>query len=164
MRIAKAIRYASCRATEETMKEQTMSVPQEGGAQVASVDVVVVGAGFAGLSAADRLSSQGASVLVIEGRDRVGGRSFTGEVAGVKVDLGATWVAQRHTAIRDLMERLGCSLTPQFDEGVNLLWMAGQRRPWTGTLPMVDPVDLEDLGRIQGEMTNLLETIDVDAA
>lgn len=146
------------------MKEQTLSKSHEGDAEVASVDVVVVGAGFAGLSAADRLSSQGVSVLVIEGRDRVGGRSYSGEVAGVKVDLGATWVAERHTAIRDLMERLGCSLTPQFDEGVNLLWMAGQRRPWTGTLPMVDPVDLEDLGRIQGEMTNLLETIDVNAA
>lgn len=146
------------------MKEQTLSKSHEGGAEVASVDVVIVGAGFAGLSTADRLTSKGVSVLVVEGRDRVGGRSYTGEVAGVKVDLGATWVAKRHTAVRDLMERLGCSLTPQHDEGVNLLWMAGQRRPWTGTLPTVDPVDLEDLVRVQTEMVKLLETIDVDAA
>ena len=144
------------------MKEQTMAKSHEG--EVASVDVVIVGAGFAGLSAADRLVNSGVSVLVVEGRDRVGGRSFTGEVAGVKVDLGATWVAGRHTAVRDLMERLGCSLTPQHDEGVNLLWMAGQRRTWTGTLPTVDPVDLEDLGRVQMALETLVETIDVDAA
>ncbi|MFF8649631.1 flavin monoamine oxidase family protein [Streptomyces griseoluteus] len=136
----------------------------KGGSEVASVDVVIVGAGFAGLSAAERLVDMGVSVLVLEGRDRVGGRSFSGEVAGVKVDLGATWVAERHTAIRDLAKRLGCSTTGQFHEGLNVLWMAGQRRTWTGTMPMVDPVDLEDLGRVQVAMDELLETIDVGAA
>ncbi|BBZ53125.1 putative flavin-containing monoamine oxidase AofH [Mycolicibacterium phocaicum] len=149
---------------EETVKEQTLSKSPEGDAEVASVDVVIVGAGFAGLSAADRLSSQGVSVLVVEGRDRVGGRSYSGEVAGVKVDLGATWVAQRHNAIRDLMERLGCSLIPQFDEGLNVLWMAGERQTYTGTLPTTGPVDAEDLGRILMELTTLLDTIDVNAA
>lgn len=141
-----------------------MSRSVDNAVEAASVDVVIVGAGFAGLSAADRLVNMGVSVLVIDARERVGGRSFTGEVAGVKVDLGATWVAKRHTAIRDLMDRLGCSLTPQYDEGVNLLWMAGKRKTWTGTLPTVDPVDLEDLGRITIEMGKLLETINVDAA
>ncbi|MFJ9197013.1 flavin monoamine oxidase family protein [Streptomyces flaveolus] len=136
----------------------------KGGSGAASVDVVIVGAGFAGLSAAERLADMGVSVLVLEGRDRVGGRSFSGEVAGVKVDLGATWVAERHTAIRDLAKRLGCSTTGQFHEGLNVLWMAGQRRTWTGTMPMVDPVDLEDLGRVQVAMDELLETIDVGAA
>ncbi|MYZ06822.1 NAD(P)-binding protein [Streptomyces sp. SID2999] len=134
------------------------------GSKAAAVDVVIVGAGFAGLSAAERLVNMGMSVKVIEGRDRVGGRSYSGEVAGVKVDLGATWVAERHTAVRDLAERLGCSTTSQFHDGLNVLWMAGRRRTWTGTLPMVEPVDLEDLGRVQAEMDKLLETIDVDAA
>lgn len=146
------------------MEKHTVLTSPEGGDGSASVDVVIVGAGFAGLSAADRLVNMGASVLVVEGRDRVGGRSYTGEVAGVKVDLGATWVAQRHTAIRDLMERLGCSLTPQFDEGVNVLWMAGQRQTYKGTLPTTGPVDVEDLGRIQMALNTLLETIDVNAA
>ncbi|MFG3044903.1 flavin monoamine oxidase family protein [Streptomyces sp. NPDC048241] len=141
-----------------------MTMGTKGRSKVTAVDVVIVGAGFAGLSAAERLGNMGLSVLVIEGRDRVGGRSYSGEVAGVKVDLGATWVSERHTAIRDLALRLGCSTTPQFHEGLNLLWMAGQRRTWTGTLPMVEPVDLEDLGRVQVELDKLLETIDVDAA
>ncbi|GGP61974.1 FAD-dependent oxidoreductase [Streptomyces sindenensis] len=45
-----------------------------------TVDVVVVGAGFAGLSAAERLVSMGRSVLVVEARDRVGGRSLSESV------------------------------------------------------------------------------------
>lgn len=129
-----------------------------------SVDVVIVGAGFAGLSAADRLVRMGVSVLVVEGRDRVGGRSLSGTVAGVEVDFGATWVAERHTAVRDLMTRLGCSTARQFDKGLNVLWMAGQRRTWAGTLPTVEPVDLEDLARVQPALDNLLESIDVAAA
>ncbi|MFF8404053.1 flavin monoamine oxidase family protein [Streptomyces sp. NPDC015684] len=129
-----------------------------------SVDVVVVGAGFAGLSAAERLASMGQSVLVVEGRDRVGGRSLSGEVAGVKVDLGATWVARRHTAIRDLASRMGCTTTDQFDQGRNVLWMAGRRRTYSGTIPKVSPAALVDMARMQMAVNKLVSTIDVDAA
>ncbi|MER7915961.1 MULTISPECIES: FAD/NAD(P)-binding protein [unclassified Streptomyces] len=106
-------------------KEKPVAEETEGRSKAAPVDVVIVGAGFAGLSAAERLVNMGMSVRVIEGRDRVGGRSYSGEVAGVKVDLGAAWVAERHTAIRDLALRLGCSTISQFHEALNILWMAG---------------------------------------
>ncbi|MYT23585.1 FAD-dependent oxidoreductase, partial [Streptomyces sp. SID7760] len=129
-----------------------------------TVDVVIVGAGFAGLSAAERLVSTGRSVLVVEGRDRVGGRSFSGEVAGVKVDLGATWVARRHTAIRDLADRMGCTTTGQFDRGRNVLWMAGRRRTYSGTIPKVSPAVLVDMARMQRAVNKLVATIDVNAA
>ncbi|WP_430640993.1 FAD-dependent oxidoreductase [Couchioplanes caeruleus] len=84
---------------------------------VRSADVVIVGAGLAGLSAADQLTRAGHDVVVIEGRDRVGGRVHTTEVAGVSVDAGATWVAPGHTAVRDLAGRLNCEFVPQFHEG-----------------------------------------------
>ncbi|BCW06184.1 flavin monoamine oxidase family protein [Arthrobacter sp. NtRootA1] len=131
---------------------------------VATVDVVIVGAGFAGLSAADRLVNTGASVLVLEGRDRVGGRSFTGEVAGVKVDLGATWVSPRHTAIRDLAAKVGCTTTPQFAQGRNVQWLAGKRRTYGGTIPPVSAAGVVDMARIQMALEKLVGTIDVDAA
>ncbi|MFB9430061.1 flavin monoamine oxidase family protein [Streptoalloteichus tenebrarius] len=125
---------------------------------------MIVGAGFAGLSAAERLVSMGVSVLVVEGRDRVGGRSLSGEVAGVKVDLGATWVARRHTAIRSLASRVGCGTTSQFNRGHNVLWMAGRRHTYTGTLPMVSPAAMVDMARIQTALNKLVSTINVDAA
>ena len=58
----------------------------------ADVDVVVVGAGPAGLSAAARLRRSGAAVLVLEARDRVGGRALTVAHHGAPLDLGATWM------------------------------------------------------------------------
>lgn len=54
--------------------------------------VVVVGAGIAGLSAARALQSSGVEVVVLEARDRIGGRIFTDNVAGAPVDLGAAWL------------------------------------------------------------------------
>ncbi|MGW0416293.1 FAD-dependent oxidoreductase, partial [Streptomyces collinus] len=51
--------------------------------------VVVVGAGVAGLAAAHRLLASGARVTVLEASGRVGGKLLPGEIAGVRVDLGA---------------------------------------------------------------------------
>ncbi|RSN64713.1 monooxygenase [Streptomyces sp. WAC 04229] len=141
-----------------------MSGSREPRTKGTTVDVVVVGAGFAGLSAAERLVSTGRSVVVVEGRDRVGGRSLSGEVAGVKVDLGATWVARRHTAVRDLASRMGCTTTDQFAQGRNVLWMTGRRRTYSGTIPKVSPLALVDMARMQTAVNKLVATIDVDAA
>ncbi|KWX25841.1 amino acid oxidase [Mycolicibacterium wolinskyi] len=55
-------------------------------------DVVVIGAGFAGLIAARDLSTQGHRVLLLEARDRVGGRTYTGEAFGRQVEFGGTYV------------------------------------------------------------------------
>ena len=54
--------------------------------------VVVIGAGMAGLTAARRLSSKGYDVIVVEGRDRSGGRMWTDHSLGTPVDLGAAWI------------------------------------------------------------------------
>ena len=64
-----------------------------------SVDVVVIGAGFAGLVAARELGAAGLSVVVLEARDRVGGRTWTDHRFGHDLELGGTWVhwVQPHT-------------------------------------------------------------------
>lgn len=57
-----------------------------------STDVVVVGAGVAGLAAARELHRRGVRVVVLEARDRIGGRIQTETLGGEIVDLGATWI------------------------------------------------------------------------
>src|SRR5688572_18569820 len=55
-------------------------------------DVIVVGAGLAGLTAARELGNAGRRVLVLEARDRLGGRAFTSQFAGTEVELGGGFV------------------------------------------------------------------------
>lgn len=55
-------------------------------------NTIVIGTGFAGLVAARDLSLAGRSVLLIEGRDRIGGRTWTADVNGEKIEMGGTWV------------------------------------------------------------------------
>jgi len=72
-------------------------------------DVCVVGAGFAGLAAAYRLEQAGANVVVLEARDRVGGRSLTvPTAAGAWVDLGAQWVGPTQDRFHALIKDVGC--------------------------------------------------------
>ncbi|HTQ34049.1 MAG TPA: NAD(P)/FAD-dependent oxidoreductase [Stellaceae bacterium] len=64
------------------------------------VDVAVIGAGSAGIAAARRLAQAGVSLLVLEARERVGGRAWTVEKAGYPLDLGGEWL---HSADRNLL-------------------------------------------------------------
>lgn len=68
--------------------------------------VVVIGAGFAGLAAASALRNAGVEVVVLDARDRIGGRTFTREVGGVPIDVGGSWIhtpdGNPMTALADL--------------------------------------------------------------
>ncbi|HUQ63225.1 MAG TPA: FAD-dependent oxidoreductase [Acidimicrobiales bacterium] len=88
----------------------------------APVDVVVVGAGLAGLTAAGELHRAGSSVRVIEARPRVGGRTLTvtPEDAAAAFDLGATWIWTDQTAAATLARRLGATTFPQPEGGRHL--------------------------------------------
>ncbi|MEL6985876.1 MAG: FAD-dependent oxidoreductase, partial [Actinomycetota bacterium] len=79
-----------------------------------AVDAVVVGAGMAGLTAARVLHDQARSVLVVESRDRVGGRLLTTSGAdGAPLDLGATWFWPGETRVAALLQELGQPVHPQ---------------------------------------------------
>lgn len=124
-----------------------------------TVDVVIVGAGLAGLTAADQLTQQGHDVLVLEGRDRVGGRILTTEIAGVPVDAGATWVAPDHTAMHELIERLGASTVPQFHDGKGVLSYGGRQRVESAT--SFAPWVTLDIGRIMAALQKIVDTLPV---
>ncbi|WP_412061967.1 flavin monoamine oxidase family protein [Rubrivirga sp. IMCC45206] len=81
-------------------------------APVGQADCVVVGAGFAGLAAAADLEAAGLSVLLLDARDRVGGRTEAGALAGQTVDLGGMWAGPTQTALLELADRLGVATFP----------------------------------------------------
>ena len=55
-------------------------------------DVIVVGAGYCGLTAARNAALEGLKVLLLEGRDRIGGRSWSSNISGYPFEMGGTWV------------------------------------------------------------------------
>ncbi|WP_425992398.1 flavin monoamine oxidase family protein [Brevundimonas sp. TWP2-3-2] len=78
-----------------------------------SIDVAVIGAGSAGLSAARRLARSGVAVVVLEARDRIGGRAFTATHEGMPVDLGCGWL---HSADVNVLEKIGREVGFTIDE------------------------------------------------
>jgi monoamine oxidase len=60
--------------------------------EINDVDVLVIGAGLAGLTAARELTRAGVTVTVLEGRDRIGGRIYTDERFGKRLELGGNWL------------------------------------------------------------------------
>lgn len=80
-------------------------------------EVVIVGAGFAGLTVARRLAEAGREVVVLEARDRVGGRTETIEVAGATVDVGGQWVGPGQDRLYALADEVGVATFPQHGAG-----------------------------------------------
>ncbi|WP_436863510.1 flavin monoamine oxidase family protein [Acinetobacter haemolyticus] len=84
-------------------------------------DVVIIGAGLAGLKAATELTKNGKEVLVLEARDRVGGRSMAGEICGKTIDLGGQWVGPEQKILLAQAKELGVETYPQYTQGKSLL-------------------------------------------
>jgi monoamine oxidase len=107
-----------------------------------AVDVVVVGAGLAGLTAARRLEAAGHSVAVLEARNRVGGRTVNASIGGGDVvEMGGQWVGPTQDRILALASELGVPAFPTYDTGSNVYLNQGQRSTYpsdgpTGTAPL----------------------------
>lgn len=83
-------------------------------------DVVVVGAGACGLTAATRLREAGRSVVVLEARDRVGGRTWTDHIDGAMLEIGGQWVSPDQTALLAMLEELGLETFSRYREGASV--------------------------------------------
>ena len=90
-------------------------------------DVVVIGAGASGLTAANELKKAGHSVVVVEARDRVGGRLWTDTIDGAMLELGGQWVSPEQDALKDTLAELGLERYSRYREGDSVYLDAGGR-------------------------------------
>ncbi|BBX68686.1 flavin monoamine oxidase family protein [Mycolicibacterium psychrotolerans] len=99
-------------------------------------DYIVIGAGFAGLTAALRLTQAGHSVLVMEARDRPGGRTFTEVgVDNSYIDHGGTWIGPGQDRIHGLMAEFGVPSYKQYVDGESMMLVDGKIYRYGGTIP-----------------------------
>jgi monoamine oxidase len=130
--------------------------------------VVVVGAGFAGLTAALRLRQAGKSVLVLEARNRVGGRALNASIPGGQItDRGAAFIGPTQDRIAQLAREFGVGTFPTYDTGDNVYVRDGSRSTYsdtgpTGTAPL-DPVILPDLTLVVGQLDQMATEVDVNS-
>jgi monoamine oxidase len=127
-------------------------------------DAVVVGAGFAGLAAARRLTLTGKSVLVLEARDRVGGKTLNHAIGGGAItELGAAYVGPTQDELLKLADHYGVGTFPVNNIGDNVYFTDGQRfrYPFGGVLP--DPDVAQDLAQVGAKLNAMAREVPLDA-
>lgn len=125
--------------------------------------VVVVGAGYAGLSAALELYDTGVDVVVLEADDRVGGRTLSRrDSGGVVIDHGGQWVGPTQRDFLSLVERFGVVTFPTYLEGANIeRWTDGSQRHFKIAGPDDGP-GMREYSALMGEIDALAETVDLE--
>jgi monoamine oxidase len=124
---------------------------------------VIVGAGVAGLTAARHLHRQGLSLVVLEARDRVGGRTLSQRVGNEVLDLGGQWIGPTQDRLAALAKELGVKTFPQHHQGKKVFSWEGKVRHFKGDIPWLSTFAMIELLRMRSKFGALANTIRPEA-
>ncbi|HEX8102447.1 MAG TPA: flavin monoamine oxidase family protein [Solirubrobacteraceae bacterium] len=121
----------------EARRRKHKHKPKKHRRKTRKVDVAVVGAGLAGLNAARTVAAAGKSVLVLEARNRVGGRTLNHDIGGGEViEIGGQWVGPTQDRIVGLGKELGVDTFKVYNEGDNVYFQDGRLTPYASSGPL----------------------------
>ncbi|RLK52877.1 flavin monoamine oxidase family protein [Microbacterium telephonicum] len=127
-------------------------------------DVVVIGAGAAGLTAATEVKKAGLSVAVLEARDRVGGRLWTDTIEGAMLEIGGQWVSPDQDALKETIAELGLETYSRYREGDSVyVGPDGTLHRFTGEMFPVAPETEKTIAEITERLDAMVAEIDPDA-
>ncbi|GAB3501620.1 FAD-dependent oxidoreductase [Spirosoma knui] len=129
-----------------------------------SYDVVVIGAGYAGLTATRDLLKAGKNVLLLEAQGRVGGRVWTQRFDdGSYVDLGGAWVGPTQDRLYALAKEFSVETFKTFDEGKSTQFFRGQVKRYKGLIPPLPVGALLSLDAAIKALSKLSKTVNLTA-
>lgn len=124
-------------------------------------DFIIVGAGYAGLTAAHQFLKAGKTVKILEARERIGGRVYTQQFDGFYLDMGGTWVGPTQDKIYGLIREFGLQTFPTYDEGKSTLVMNGKTKNYKGLIPPLPITSLLSLDGAIKKITKLSKTVNL---
>ena len=122
-----------------------------------AADVLIVGGGVAGLTAARELMKRKISCRVLEARDRVGGRTYSLKVGRDWLDLGGQWIGPTQDRLAALARELGIETFPQHHQGTKLLSWGGKPRTFKGDIPWLSLATQLELGLMDWRIKSFLK-------
>jgi len=127
-------------------------------------DVIIVGAGFAGITAARELKQAGQTVVVLEARSRLGGRSFSRPIGdGKVVELGCEFHGQHDSISAQTARSVGIGSHKVYDQGYRLIDHEGKLSRWRGMAPKASPAALVDFGQAALRLERMRREVPQDA-
>jgi monoamine oxidase len=129
-----------------------------------AVDVAVVGAGLAGLIAGRELRRAGRSVVVLEARNRVGGRLLNADIGdGKVVEVGGQWVGPTQTRVLALARELGIETFATHTAGENVIEWRSRLIRYRGPMPRINAAVLLDVAQAQARIDRMARQVPLDA-
>jgi monoamine oxidase len=126
-------------------------------------DVVVIGAGYAGLAAGLALQKAGKNILLLEARNRCGGRILTEYFSEQDyTDLGGQWIGPGHERMYQLAAEFGIDTFHTYDSGKSTLLLNSKIKHYKGLIPPLPLFALLSLDRAISKINKLAKTIDLE--